>query len=420
VIITDETTPVPLNATICGLPVALSAIFNVPVRPPAACGVNTTWIMQLAPAANVPVALHPALDDGSGTAKSPASSPLTVNPVKFTGPVLVFVTVTLNGALDVVSACVPNAKLLGVTVTVAVPGVPVPVSVTVCGLPVPVSVNVIAPVRVPVPVGLNVIENTHGAASSPMLGHCVSVAPAKSPDVTMLLKNNGKFPLFDTVTVCPALVVPTAWLPNVNAVGVIPIAPATPVPVNVTVCGLPVALSVNVIVPVRAPAAVGVNVIWNVHGFASTAILGHCASVAPAKSPVIAMLVNVTAVFPVFDTVNVSGVLVDPNPSNPNGNGVGVIVIVAGLPVPVPVNVTVCGLPVALSVNVIAPVRVPVAVGLNEIWNVHGVPSTAMLGHCTRVAPAKSPVVTMLVNVTAVPPVFDTVTLCVALVVPTA
>jgi len=91
-----------------------------------------------------------------------------------------------------------------------------------------------------------------------------------------------------------------------------------------------VALSVNVIVPVRVPATVGVNVIWNVHGFASTAMLGHCASVAPAKSPVIAMLVNVTAVFPVFDTVNVSGVLVNPMASSPNGSGVGVIVIVPG------------------------------------------------------------------------------------------
>jgi hypothetical protein len=252
--------------------------------------------------------------------------------------VLVFITVTLKGALVVVSACEPNAKLLGVTVTVAVPGVPVPVNVTVCGLPVPVSVNVIAPVRVPVAVGLNVIENTHGGFSSPMLGHCARVAPAKSPDVTILLKINGKFPLFDTVTVCAALVVPTAWLPNVNEVGAIPIATATPVPVSVTVCGLPVALSVNVIVPLRVPAAVGVNVIWNVHGFASTAMLGHCASVAPAKSPVIAILVNVTVVFPVFDTVNVSGELVDPRPSIPNGNDVGAINIV---PAAVGLNVAV-------------------------------------------------------------------------------
>jgi hypothetical protein len=208
--ITCEVTPVPLNATVCGLPVALSAIFNVAARAPFALGANTTAIVQLAPAANGPVALHPELLFGSGTEKSPAFAPLTVKPVKFTGPVLVFITVTLKGALVVVSACEPNAKLLGVTVTVAVPGVAVPVSVTVCGLPVPVSVNVIVPVRVPVAVGLNVIENTQGGFSSPMLGHCASVAPAKSPDVTILVNINGKLPLFDTVTVCAALVVPTA------------------------------------------------------------------------------------------------------------------------------------------------------------------------------------------------------------------
>jgi len=172
--------------------------------------VNSTLIVQLAPAAKVPVGLHPALEFCSGTPKSSASSPLVVNPAKFTGPLLVFFTVTLNGALVVVSACEPNAKLLGVTVTVAVPGVPGPVSVTVCGLPVALSVNVIAPVRVPVAVGVKVIEKVHAGASSAMLGHCASVAPAKSPEVTMLLNFNGNAPLFNTVTVCAALVVPTA------------------------------------------------------------------------------------------------------------------------------------------------------------------------------------------------------------------
>jgi len=128
--ITDEVTPVPLNATVCGLPVALSAMFNVAVRAPFAPGVNTTLIVQLAPAASVPVALHPAPDEGRGTAKSSASSPLIVNPLKVTVAVLVFFTVTLNGALVVLTACEPNVKLLGVTVTVAVPDVPVPVNVT--------------------------------------------------------------------------------------------------------------------------------------------------------------------------------------------------------------------------------------------------------------------------------------------------
>src|SRR5271156_5856678 len=174
--ITDEVTPVPLNVTACGLPVALSAIFKVAVRVPAAPGVNCTPIVQLAPAASVPVGLH-APPEAAGTAKSSASSPLIVNPVKLTVAVLVFFTVTLCAAHVVLTVCDPNVKLPGVTVTVAVPAVPVPVNVTVCGLPVALSVNVIAPVRVPVAVGLNVIENTHAGASSPMLVHCASVAP---------------------------------------------------------------------------------------------------------------------------------------------------------------------------------------------------------------------------------------------------
>ena len=264
--ITCEVTPVPLNPTICGLPVALSAMFNVAVRVPFACGVNTTLITQLAPAASVPVALHPAPDEGSGTEKSSASAPLIANPAKFTAALLVFVTVTLSGALVVVSACDPNAKLLGVTVTVAVPGVPVPVKVTVCGLPVALSVNVIAPVRVPVAVGLNVIWNTHGSASTPMLGHCAKVAPAKSPDVTMLVNVTAVFPVLFTVTVCDELVVPTPSSPNCNNVGVIVIVAGLPVPVPVNVivvvCGdsLPELVYVTVTVPVSAPVAVGAKV----------------------------------------------------------------------------------------------------------------------------------------------------------------
>lgn len=208
--ITCEVTPVPLNATVCGLPVALSAMFSVAVRAPFALGVKTTPIVQLPPAANVPVELHPELVFGSGTPKSPAFAPLTVKPLKFTAPVLLFVTVTLSGALVVVNAWDPNVKLLGVTVTVAAPPVPVPVSVTACGLPVALSVNVIVPVRVPVAVGLNVIENTHGSDSTARLGHCAKVAPEKSPEVTMLVNVTAVPPVLDTVRFCPALVVPTA------------------------------------------------------------------------------------------------------------------------------------------------------------------------------------------------------------------
>jgi hypothetical protein len=45
--------PVPLRATLCGLFVALSVIFRLPLRAPSAAGVNTTEIVQLFPAPRV-------------------------------------------------------------------------------------------------------------------------------------------------------------------------------------------------------------------------------------------------------------------------------------------------------------------------------------------------------------------------------
>jgi hypothetical protein len=61
---------------------------------------------------------------------------------------------------------------------------------------------------------------------------------------------------------CAALVVPTVCEAKVRLVGLSAAdgPTAVPVPVRLAVCGLPAALSVTVIVPVRVPAAVGVNV----------------------------------------------------------------------------------------------------------------------------------------------------------------
>jgi hypothetical protein len=86
---------------------------NVAVRAPFACGVNNTLIVQLAPAAKVPVGLHPVLEFGSGTAKSSASGPLVVKPVKFTAALLLFITVTLIAALVELTACEPNVNIVG-------------------------------------------------------------------------------------------------------------------------------------------------------------------------------------------------------------------------------------------------------------------------------------------------------------------
>ena len=45
--------PVPLSATVCGLPLALSVILTLALRVPVAVGVKVTLIVQVAPAAMV-------------------------------------------------------------------------------------------------------------------------------------------------------------------------------------------------------------------------------------------------------------------------------------------------------------------------------------------------------------------------------
>src|SRR5438093_712554 len=78
----------------------------------------------------------------------------------------------------------------------------------------------------------------------------------------MLLMARAAVPVFDSVTVCAALVVPKVWLAKVSEVGerLAVVVGAAPVPVRPTVCGLPEALSVTLELPVRVPDAVGVTV----------------------------------------------------------------------------------------------------------------------------------------------------------------
>ena len=65
---------------------------------------------------------------------------------------------------------------------------------------------------------------------------------------------------------------PTTWLANVRLVGERLTAGAAPVPVRLTVCGLPVALSARVRDAVRVPLAAGVNVTLIVQLFPATTL----------------------------------------------------------------------------------------------------------------------------------------------------
>src|SRR5947209_3330431 len=89
----------------------------------------------------------------------------------------------------------------------------------------------------------------------------------------------------------------------------------------------------------------------------------------------------------------------------------------AGAPAPVPESAMLCGLPASLSVMVTAPVRAPVAVGVNVTVMAQFAPAASDAPQV--VVRAKSPVAAMPVMVRAALPVLETVTVCAALAVAT-
>jgi hypothetical protein len=76
----------------------------------------------------------------------------------------------------------------------------------------------------------------------------------------MLVTLRPPVPVFVSVAAWAELLDPTIWLPNDRELADRLTAGATPVPVRLTDCGLPLALSVMVRVPLRTPVVVGVKV----------------------------------------------------------------------------------------------------------------------------------------------------------------
>src|SRR6266566_2903572 len=88
-------TPVPLRATDCGLPDALSVIVTLALRLPVAVGVKVTLMVQEAPAASVLELLGHVLV----WAKSPALVPVRAMLLMVRDPVPLLVSVTVCAAL---------------------------------------------------------------------------------------------------------------------------------------------------------------------------------------------------------------------------------------------------------------------------------------------------------------------------------
>src|SRR5689334_17924169 len=109
--------PVPISDTECPLAEPLSLMTNVPLRDPAAAGVNVTWIAQLAPTAS-----------DAGQLLVWLKSPLLLMPAIESAVVPVLLNVTVCVALGVPTVTLPKLSDGGVTTPTG--PVPLPVNET--------------------------------------------------------------------------------------------------------------------------------------------------------------------------------------------------------------------------------------------------------------------------------------------------
>src|SRR5262252_332724 len=203
--------------------------------------------MQLAPAAMDAPQVFPSV-------KSAVFAPINPMVVKARAEVPTFVSVTLCGALTEPTLTMPNATALADSFTC----VPVPVRGIMCGLPAALSTIFTEPLEGPDVTGRNVTEIVHVA---PAANEVPQVwVWTKLPVTAMEVISSGPVPALRSVTVFAALVVLMSWTAKDSDAGErFTTAAETPLPLSAIRCGLPVALSVIVTVPVRLPRTVGTN-----------------------------------------------------------------------------------------------------------------------------------------------------------------
>jgi len=147
-----------------------------------------------------------------------------------------------------------------------------------------------------------------------------------------------------------------------------------PVPVSGTVRGLPLALSVTVMVPVRAPIAVGVNVTLIVQVIPAGSDAPHV--FVSAKSPELVIEVIFSTRLPLFFSVIVlAGELGVDTSWLPKSKLVGVRTATGAFAVPVPVSVANCGLLGSASVKTSFADSTEATEGVKVTFTVHDIPA---------------------------------------------
>ena len=172
----------------------------------------------------------------------------------------------------------------------------------------------------PVVLGVIVTLIVQLAPAANMLGPSWQVLVwGKSPLMVMLLMVSGASPLFRTMTVLAALVVPTRWSEKLSQLVLRPTTGATPCPVSATVCGLFGALSLMLSTALLPPRELGLNatLIWQLAPAAS--VLGQAEDRVnwPGLAPPRAILVMDSGAPALLVSVTVCGLLAVPTSWEP-------------------------------------------------------------------------------------------------------
>ncbi len=150
--------------------------------------------------------------------------------------------------------------------------VPVPLNGTLFGEEAALLGMETAPLLAAAEVGEKVTPNVHvpvGATVAPLQRLLVS---ANSPLLPNVPRIKFPLPMFVSVNVFVALVVPTAWFPKFPLLGLMLTAGAVPVPLRATLFGDEGALLGIETVPVLAPVEVGEKVTPKVHVAAGASV----------------------------------------------------------------------------------------------------------------------------------------------------
>ncbi len=275
--------PVPLSVTAAGAGLLLLLSVSEPLRFPMVVGVKTRLMVQLAPAATEVPQLLLWL-----------KSPLAAMLVTERGAVPLLLSVTDWAALLVLTACAAKASEAGENTATGT--VPVPVMEIEDEAGVPLLVTMSEPVRLPVAVGAKLTLMVHEAPTANEVAQLL--AWAKSPEALIWPMVNVPSPLLVSVTAWVALLVPTICAANVSDDGDRLATGMTPVPERPMLGGPPVKLPCAVMVPLREPSAVGVNVTVSVHEVFGVIDAGQL--LVWAKSPVTTKPVRFKLVLPVL------------------------------------------------------------------------------------------------------------------------